>query len=135
MDNALQFPPRGKLGLPECLFIHPSARKKPQAVADATHVQRLELDGFDVLPDNQLGRPATNIHHQLLQSRVGQGMRHPQINQPCFFAAGNDLNREPQCLFRLEQKLPCILRHTQGVGRYRAHRGLVKTTQALGKNR
>ena len=53
--------------------------------------------------------------------RVGQRMRHPDVDQPRLLAPGDDFDREAQRAFCADQELGRILGDPQGVGRHRAH--------------
>ncbi len=58
-------------------------------------------------------------------------MRNTDIDEPRFFAPRDHLYREAERGFRLLQQLRCVLRHTQGIGRDRAHLIRRKAPQAL----
>jgi hypothetical protein len=105
VDDGLQLAPRRQLRFLEGTLVDTAVGKKAQAEADAAHVERLQPDRFDVLADDELGRAAADIHHQLARLRIGQRMRHAEIDQARFLAPGDHLDREAERGLGLLQEL------------------------------
>ena len=87
--------------------------------------------------DDELGRAAADVEHQAalaLRQRGGrQRVRHAEVDQARFLAAGDHLDREAERGARLAQELRRVLRHAQRVGADRAHRLAREAAQPLGE--
>src|SRR3989338_5625450 len=103
--NDLQFNACGKFRLLEVLFSDFSAGKKTQAVADAAHVQALQLERLESVADDEFGGAAADVDHQPVVLRLRQAMRHAEVNQARLLAPGDDFDREPQDMLGLRNKI------------------------------
>ena len=88
---------------------------------------------FQAMADDQLGGAAADIHHQPLVGRGRQRVRHPQIDQPCLFAPGDDFNRVAQRGFGPGNEGVCVPGDAQRRGADAADRLGRQPAQALAK--
>ena len=55
------------------------------------------------------------------------------VDQACFFASGNDLDRKAERFFGQRQELVSVLGNAQGIGRHGADSALVQSAQPFAK--
>ena len=135
MNDGLDFLARRQFGRLHRCLVDAAAREIAQAEADAAHVQGFEMAGHKVAADDELGRSAADVHHQLLGPRIGQAVRDAQVDQARLLPPRDHLDRHAQRGFRLRQKEGNVLRHAQGIGRDGTRRIAGKTAQAFAKAR
>ena len=109
-------------------------RKKFHRPSHTAHTVRLQRAGDFVLAQDHFSRASANVNHQSALSRLGQQVRHPQINQPCFFFASNDFDRETQNAFGFGQKNIAVACFAQGLCGHGAHMAGPKARNALTKS-
>ena len=85
-------------------------------------------------PD-QLGRAAADIHHQAFFFAGRQTVRGADINQPGFFAPGDDFNRKSQTRLCFADEGGGVFCHPQGVGAHHPHLVGAEVAQTVAKPR
>ena len=128
--DRLQLHESRDFGTPPPLRPHPAAREVPQAGADATHVEALQVERPRALADDQLRRPATDVHGQA-PFIAGEASRHAEVDQPRLLESGDDLHRMPQRPLRRLQQIEGVARLPQGVRAHDADRPRRKRAHAL----
>src|SRR5690606_18452712 len=99
----------------------------------AAHFQRGQFQGLASPADDEFGGTAADVDHQPPVVRGGQVLDHAQVDQPGFFLAGNDFDRETQGLFRRGQDLGRVASHPEGIGGHGADVGGRKPAQPFAK--
>jgi hypothetical protein len=102
-----------------------------QREADAAHVEAFQLLRFVAAADDELGRPATDVHHHALLGGGRQAVRHAQIDEPRLLLARHHFDRKPERAFGPRQEVLGVLRHAQRVGADGAYLRRIEATQAL----
>ena len=133
MHDSGQLLARRQLGGLHATFVNLAVGEKPEAVADAAHVQRLGELRLEAGADDELGRAAADVDHQASVRGGGQRMRHAQIDEARLLAARDHLDREAEHLPGFAQELGRVLRYTQRIGAHRAHCLTREAAQPLGE--
>jgi hypothetical protein len=107
--------PRRGLGETEGVSRHHSVREVGTAVIHATHVQTVGTHRLEPLPDDQLGAPASDVHHDPAFRR-GVIVGNAEINKTSLLLARDDLHGMAQRLGGARAERRSVPRSAQRVG-------------------
>jgi hypothetical protein len=110
-----------------------AARKMLHRQADAANPERLGTLGVQTLPEDHFGRAPADVDHQTRQV-AGLQARDALVDQPGFFASGNDLDGMPQDMVAALQKGITVAGLPQGLGGHRTHLPGREALEANGKS-
>src|ERR1051325_5371394 len=113
---ALDFACSGDSCLLQIAFANLAIGKKPETVADTTHVQAFHLHRLKALADNKFGRAAADVDDQALMRRGRQTMADTDEYHARLLPTGDDFNRETKRGLRFLQNLRRILGNAEGIG-------------------
>ncbi len=133
MRNARQLLARGQLGRLHMRLVDLAVGEILEAVREAAHVERFGELRIEAGADDELGRAAADVDDQPARGGGRHRVRHAEVDEARFLAAGDDLDREAEHRARLTQELRGILRDAQGVGADGAHALAREAAQPLGE--
>ncbi|MNE39961.1 hypothetical protein D3C80_1339440 [compost metagenome] len=102
-------------------------------VAHAAHLQAFAQQRLKALADDELGAATANVGHQALARGVGERVGDAQVDQACFFTAGDDFYRVAEDFFGAADELAAVARLAQGVGADDTHRAIGHAADQLGE--
>ena len=105
--------------------------EKALAVVDAAHVKAVGAQGLVAFSEDALGAAATDVDHQSPLGAARGEVRHAQVDQAGFLAAGNHFDGMAQCRACADQECLRILRLAQSAGADGAHAARRLFAQAL----
>src|SRR6185312_11887199 len=111
--------------------------EEPLAQRYAAHLQALELEGAQALPNDELGAAAADVRDQAPPGLARHGMRDTGVDEPRFLHAGDDLDRVTERVAgALEEGLlamgaaQCVRSHDAHAVRAHIAQSLPETLQA-----
>ena len=107
----------------------------PHGPGHAAHAVGLHDLRVETLAQDQLGGASADVHHEAALGGLWQRVRHALVDQPGFFAPGDDVDREAQDAFGLRQELGAVAGLAQGLGGNCAHVVLLEAGQPLAEAR
>ena len=132
--QGFQFLYRRQASTLEIFFIDCPAREVGLREAHAAHATAFHQAGLKIFTDDQLGRTAADINHQLTTA-LRLRMLNAHKNQARFFIAGDDLDRVGDHFFRAFKKLRRVGRLTQRMRPDDADAGRGEPLQTFSKQR
>ncbi|KPX74892.1 Uncharacterized protein ALO84_05685 [Pseudomonas syringae pv. maculicola] len=87
----------------------------------AAHLQAFTQQRLEALADDEFGAAAANVGDQALAGCVGERVGDAQINEACFFAAGNHFYRMAENFFGAVNEVVAVARFAQGIGAHNTH--------------
>ena len=129
--NRFEFESRSDAGALHAFLGDLTAAEESRAHADAPHVQTFEFPGLQPFTDDNLGTSTADVDYQSASRFARHRVTHTEIDQTCFFDAGNDFDWMTERGACAIEKRPSSLGSPQRVGPHDAHALCLHVAQSL----
>ncbi|KPY43871.1 Uncharacterized protein ALO56_05266 [Pseudomonas viridiflava] len=131
--DAHDFQAGGGVGLRVAGRCHLAVAEVALSETHAAHLQAFAQQRLETLTDDELGTAAADIGHEAFAGGVRQCVGDAQINEACFFAAGDDFHRVAEDFFGAVDEVVAVTGFAQGVGAHDAHGAERQAVDQLGE--